>query len=107
MKDLDSLPFPTYFAFDRKRYAPLISVLTSRGCPFQCIYCPVQLAIGRRFVARSPESVVRVEPGIAIARVDPWAYIRYQPASRWFVAVTSIVSFSWWTWISRQPFTSA
>ena len=43
-----------------------------------------------------PEGVVRVEPGIAIARVDPWAYIRYQPASRWFVAVTAAVSFSWW-----------
>mgnify|MGYP001047574081 CR=1 FL=1 len=43
-----------------------------------------------------PEGVVRVEPGIAIARVDPWAYIRYQPASRWFVGVTAAVSFSWW-----------
>lgn len=43
-----------------------------------------------------PERAVRVEPGIAVARVDPWAYIRYQPASRWFVAVTAAVSFSWW-----------
>jgi hypothetical protein len=43
-----------------------------------------------------PEDVVRVEPGIATVRVDPWAYIRYQPASRWFVAVTTAVSFSWW-----------
>ncbi len=43
-----------------------------------------------------PESAVRVEPGIAVARVDPWAYIRYQPASRWFVAVTAAVSFAWW-----------
>jgi len=43
-----------------------------------------------------PEDVVRVEPGIAIARVDPWAYIRYQPASRWFVTVAAAVSFSWW-----------
>ena len=43
-----------------------------------------------------PEGVVRVEPGIAIARVNPWAYIRYQPASRWFVAGMAAVSFSWW-----------
>ncbi len=43
-----------------------------------------------------PESAVRVEPGIAIASVDPWAYIKYQPASRWFVLVTAVVSFSWW-----------
>lgn len=43
-----------------------------------------------------PEAVVRVETGIATARVDPLAYIRYQPASRSFVAVAAIVSFSWW-----------
>ena len=43
-----------------------------------------------------PEDVVRVESGIAIARVEPWAYIRYQPAGRWFVAATAAVSFSWW-----------
>ena len=41
-----------------------------------------------------PEGVVHVESGIAIARVDPWAYIRYQSASRWFVIVTAAVSFS-------------
>jgi len=43
-----------------------------------------------------PAGVVRVQPGIATARVEPWAYLRYQPASRWFVAVTAAVSFSWW-----------
>jgi len=43
-----------------------------------------------------PEGVVRVEHGVAVARVDSWAYIRYQPASRWFVAGTAAVSLSWW-----------
>jgi len=43
-----------------------------------------------------PEGIVRIEPGIAIARVDPWAYIRYEPSSRWFVVATAVVSFSWW-----------
>jgi len=43
-----------------------------------------------------PEGVVRVEPGIATAHAEPWAYVRYQPASRWFVAVTAALSFSWW-----------
>jgi hypothetical protein len=43
-----------------------------------------------------PEGVVRVESGIATARIDPWAYITYQPASRSFVAVAAVVSFSWW-----------
>jgi hypothetical protein len=43
-----------------------------------------------------PEGVVRVEHGLATARVDPWAYLRYQPASRSFVAVAAAVSFCWW-----------
>ncbi|MDD5496134.1 MAG: radical SAM protein [Candidatus Omnitrophica bacterium] len=58
IEDLDKLPFPRYEKFNRKDYSSLISLFSSRGCPFECTYCPVKLAIGRRFVARSPESVV-------------------------------------------------
>jgi anaerobic magnesium-protoporphyrin IX monomethyl ester cyclase len=58
IRDLDSLPFPTYAKFDKGDYLPLMSVFSSRGCPFECTYCPVKLAIGRRFVTRSPKSVV-------------------------------------------------
>ncbi|MFC1577284.1 B12-binding domain-containing radical SAM protein [Candidatus Omnitrophota bacterium] len=58
IRDLDAIPFPRYTKFAKKRYAPLLSILTSRGCPFQCIYCPIQLAIGRRFIPRSPASIV-------------------------------------------------
>jgi hypothetical protein len=43
-----------------------------------------------------PEGVVRLDSGIATIRVDPWAYLTYQPASRSFVAVTAVVSYSWW-----------
>ncbi len=57
IKDLDAIPYPRYSRFDKKRYSTLLSILTSRGCPFECIYCPVQLAIGKRFVARSPSNV--------------------------------------------------
>ena len=42
------------------------------------------------------EDLVRVEPGSASVRVDPWAYITYLPASRMFVLVASIASFSEW-----------
>lgn len=58
IQELDGLPFPKYEKFKRKDYSSLISLFSSRGCPFECTYCPVQLAIGRRFVARSPKSVV-------------------------------------------------
>jgi hypothetical protein len=40
--------------------------------------------------------LVRVAPGSASTRVDPWAYITYRPSSRAFVFVTAVASFSWW-----------
>ncbi|MCX5677991.1 MAG: radical SAM protein [Candidatus Omnitrophica bacterium] len=57
LQDLDSLPYPKYEKFDKTDYSSLISLFSSRGCPFECTYCPVQLAIGRRFVTRSAKSV--------------------------------------------------
>lgn len=58
IKDLDSLPFPGYEKFNKRDYSTLISVFTSRGCPFECTYCPVRLAVGRRFITRSAKNVV-------------------------------------------------
>ena len=43
-----------------------------------------------------PEGVVRADTRVATVRVDPWAYLTYQPASRSFVAVTAVASFSAW-----------
>lgn len=57
--DLDKLPFPRYGKFELDRYlVRRMKIVTSRGCPYDCIYCPVEAAIGRRFRARSPESVL-------------------------------------------------
>lgn len=58
IRDLDILPYPRYEKFDKGDYSSLISLFSSRGCPFECTYCPVQLAIGRRFVTRSAKNVV-------------------------------------------------
>lgn len=58
--NLDNLPFPNYEFFDSvdlkniKNY-PLI---TSRGCPFQCIYCCVGKISGPRWRARTPKNVL-------------------------------------------------
>lgn len=56
--DLDRLPYPRYGGFHKADYSNLVSLFSSRGCPFECTYCPVKLAIGRRFIARSAKSVV-------------------------------------------------
>lgn len=56
--DLDSNGFPSYSKVELDKYPPFVSIVTSRGCPYQCIYCPVHLAIGKKFRARSAKSVV-------------------------------------------------
>jgi radical SAM superfamily enzyme YgiQ (UPF0313 family) len=57
--DLDSVPFPTYEKYELSRYGSrTISIVSSRGCPYACIYCPVGSAIGRKFRVRTPKHVV-------------------------------------------------
>jgi len=40
--DLDAIPFPRYAHFDLKKYIKEIPLITSRGCPYKCIFCPWQ-----------------------------------------------------------------
>lgn len=62
IRDLDSLPFPAYEDFELEKYACCIEkrlpIITSRGCPYRCIFCSVRLSMGNMFRARSPENVI-------------------------------------------------
>ena len=62
--DLDELPFPARHLFDLKAYplyAPdgeqMLTVLTSRGCPYKCSFC-FKGIVGRTYRQRSPENIV-------------------------------------------------
>jgi len=60
IKNLDEIPFPAYdllpeLKFDGKKYAVM---MTSRGCPFNCIFCSSSLLCGKTWRGRSPENVV-------------------------------------------------
>ncbi|MBN2452697.1 MAG: cobalamin-dependent protein [Candidatus Omnitrophica bacterium] len=65
--DLDSLPFPArhlYPSLDRYRPVPASYIkkpvglmISSRGCPYQCIFCDRKV-FGNRFRAHSPKYVV-------------------------------------------------
>jgi len=66
IKDLDSLPFPDYDDLDLRIYKeaypfgkgkPRASVVTSRGCPFNCTFC-VARQVWKVWRPRSPEKVV-------------------------------------------------
>lgn len=65
VRDLDSLPFPARHLVEIDKYGesplyyrrePHTTILTSRGCPFRCIYCD-HVAKGP-FRARSPANVI-------------------------------------------------
>lgn len=70
IKDLDSLPFPTFphltknnyhFYTQYEKFGPLrtIPILTSRGCPFHCNFCATTEVWGSRWRYRSPSSVLK------------------------------------------------
>lgn len=66
--DIESLPFPArdLFPFDRylgvssrgKRGRRSVSIVTSRGCPFDCGFCSVHKIYGHRWRGRSPGNVL-------------------------------------------------
>jgi len=73
IKKLDEVPLPAYDMVDVERYFYLqksgfasriaetgnrsVSLITSRGCPHQCIFCSVQATMGYKWRQHSPEYV--------------------------------------------------
>lgn len=61
--NLDNLPFPDYSQFELDKYIcsqdKLLPLITSRGCPYNCVYCSVKMCMGNHFRARSAENVFK------------------------------------------------
>jgi magnesium-protoporphyrin IX monomethyl ester (oxidative) cyclase len=69
--DLDKLDFPYWDIFPLDKYfeinnphgspsrrQPFLPVVTSRGCPFECVFCSINNLWGRVYRKRSPENVL-------------------------------------------------
>jgi radical SAM superfamily enzyme YgiQ (UPF0313 family) len=57
IQSLDSLPFPAHHNFRKYRYGRY-PLLTNRGCPFNCVYCPIGIIWGRKVRSRSAQNIV-------------------------------------------------
>lgn len=71
IEDIDSLPLPARHLLPMKEYfnaeaphgpelmrKPFTSMITSRGCPFNCVFCSIHTIWGRRWRPRSPDNVL-------------------------------------------------
>jgi radical SAM superfamily enzyme YgiQ (UPF0313 family) len=70
VENLDDLPYPAYHLVDMEKYLDpktieyrsfqkrALSMITSRGCPFNCSFCSVHLHMGKEFRAHSVDYVV-------------------------------------------------
>ncbi len=74
IKNLDEIPFPAYQLVDMEKYLTLykkgiytrdrdvrrnISMITSRGCPFDCVFCSIAQSMGKAWRAHSAEYVIK------------------------------------------------
>ncbi|NLY39211.1 MAG: radical SAM protein [Firmicutes bacterium] len=57
--ELDQVPPPDFTLFDNQKPLRSIPVMTSRGCPYNCIFCSVTPMFGRRYRYRSTEKILQ------------------------------------------------
>ncbi|MFQ5531393.1 MAG: B12-binding domain-containing radical SAM protein [Candidatus Nanoarchaeia archaeon] len=70
VENLDDIPFPARHLLPMERYlkhpqnsianirGPTTEIISSRGCPYKCIFCSIHTVTGRNWRGRSPKNVV-------------------------------------------------
>lgn len=58
IEELNEVPYPRYRDFELNSYTRRrIPIITSRGCPCQCTFCPIVTVMGRKYRLRSARNV--------------------------------------------------
>lgn len=64
IEDLNILPFPARDLMELEKYKEYFqnfrftTIMSSRGCPFRCIYC-CKATLGTRWIPRNPENIIK------------------------------------------------
>jgi radical SAM superfamily enzyme YgiQ (UPF0313 family) len=62
IENIDEIPIPSYDLLPMKKYKSegieFATIVTSRGCPFHCIFCSSSLQFGRKWRGHSVERVI-------------------------------------------------
>lgn len=59
VSDLNSIPLPDYRLVDGMSHNPkVVSICSSRGCPFNCSFCSLKNIFGRRFRSISTDRII-------------------------------------------------
>ncbi|MEI8349048.1 MAG: radical SAM protein [Candidatus Omnitrophota bacterium] len=58
IQNLDDIDFPTYKGFNLSRYGKRMQISSSRGCPYECIFCGAPEILGRYWRKRSAKSMI-------------------------------------------------
>lgn len=69
LTDIDALPYPSWHLFPYEKYGffmglgnksnkPILSILTSRGCPYRCDFCSTVYSTWKYYRKREPSKVI-------------------------------------------------
>src|SRR3989344_3531000 len=73
----NNIPYADYKSFYRWEYIRSYPIMTSRGCPYHCSFCPVAYVGQKNWRPREPEDCIK-ELEIAKKEINPYLHVLIQ-----------------------------